>query len=176
MNGHEWLNYIQDRRPEYAVSRKPLIERFANKGNSKGDFTQFGPVYQIFMYAFMLGFHQHERIPLPRPASERTPFLEIGKWRPDGLVDYLLMLLLSHPPILKEAEIDFVAMEDMTEEEVKSKFNHLIKIMEEYANGGFSIIQERYDSNPYFFNDSFAFAMLLKEVAEGKFKASVSVT
>ncbi|QHT68701.1 hypothetical protein GXP67_19660 [Rhodocytophaga rosea] len=168
MNGHEWMKFIKERRPEYAINRKPLIERFANKGSSRGDFTQFGPIYQIFMYAFILGFHKGDRIPLPKAANERNEFLEIGKWRPEGLVDYIIMLLLSHGTILHEIGLDFNDMEDMDEEIVKSKFTHLIKVMEEYANAGFGIIQERFELNPYFFNDPFAFILLLKEVGDGK--------
>lgn len=170
MNGQKWIEYLQDRRPEYALNRKPLIDRFANKGASRGDFSQFGPIYQIFMYAFMLGYNQNERIPLPKPTAERTSFLPIGKWYPQELVHYLLMLLLADSVVLNEAKIDFIAMEELSEEEVKNRFNTVIKIMEEYANGGLGILQERYESNPYYFNDSFSFIALLKEVADGKLK------
>ncbi len=173
MDGHEWLKYLKERRPEYSINRTTIIERFANKGDKKSDYVQFGPVYQIFMYAFMLGFHQSERIPLPESPSERKDFRLIEGWKPEGLINYLIMLLISHPPVMKETGIDFVEMEDMEESDVKKKFNHLIKIMEEYANAGFGIIEERFETNPYFFNDSFAFMILLKEVADGRLTANL---
>jgi len=168
MNGNEWLTYIKKKRPQYAVNRVKLIERFANKGASKSDFVQFGPIYQLFMYAFILGFHQRIRIPLPVSPDERKEFVEIGKWQPDGLVNYILMLLLSHSPTREEIGLDFIQMESMENDEVKIRFKKMIRVMEEFANGGFSILQEKFELNPYFFNDSFAFSALLKETADGK--------
>lgn len=168
MNGHEWLSYLKDRRPNYAISRASLIERFANKGKSKSDYVQFGPIYQLFMYAVILGFHRKERIPLPSSPSERTEFISIDRWQPEGLVHYLLMLLLAEQAIQEEIGLDYMAMEEMEDNEIKDKFKGLVKIMEEYANGGFGIIHDRFESNPDFFSDPFAFPSLLKELADGK--------
>lgn len=168
MNGNEWLSYIRKRKPRYATNRTTLIERFANKGARRSDFVQFGPIYQLFEYAFMLGFHRRLRIPLPDSSSEKSDFAPLEKWNGEGIVNYILMLLLSHSATIEEIDLDFQLMEHESDDEVKKKFNKLIDIMEEYANGGFSLIQEKYDSNPYFFNDSFAFTILLKEIAEGK--------
>lgn len=162
------MAYIKKRKPRYAISRIKLIERFANKGASKSDFVQFGPIYQLFEYAFMLGFHKRLRIPLPDLSSDKRDFAPLEKWNGDPVVHYILMLLLSHSPTVNEIGLNFQEMEHETDEVVKDKFNKLIDIMEEYANGGFSLIQERFDSNPYFFNDSFAFTILLKEISEGK--------
>lgn len=167
MNGHEWLNYLKDRRPNYSLSRVRLIERFANKGKSKSDYVQFGPIYQLFMYAVMLGFHRKERIPLPASPSERTEFISIDRWQPEGLVHYLLMLLLAEKSTQDEIGLDYMAMEDQEDDEIKDKFKHLVRIMEEYANGGFGILSDRFDSNPDFFIDPFAFPSLLKELADG---------
>lgn len=168
MNGSEWLTHIRKRRPQYALNRSKLIERFANKGASKSDFVQFGPIYQLYMYAFMLGFHKRLRIPLPSSPSERKDFLEIGKWQPEGLVNYILMLLLSQSTIREELGLNFKLMESLQNDEVKEKFNSLIKVMEEFANGGFSLLQEKFDLDPYFFNNSFAFPAFLKEISDGK--------
>lgn len=168
MNGNEWLSYIRKRKPRYATSRVKLIERFANKGARKSDFVQFGPIYQLYEYAFILGFHRKLRIPLPTSSSDKSDFAPFEKWNGEGIVNYILMLLLSHSPTVEEINLDFQIMEHENDEEVKEKFNKLINILEEYANGGFSLIQEKFDSNPYFFNDSFAFTILLKEISEGK--------
>lgn len=168
MNGNEWLSYIRKRKPRYAMSRVKLIERFANKGARKSDFVQFGPIYQLYEYAFILGFHRKLRIPLPASSSDKSDFAPFEKWNDKGIVNYILMLLLSHSPTIEEIDLDFRIMEHENDEEVKEKFNKLINILEEYANGGFSLIQEKFDSNPYFFNDSFAFTILLREISEGK--------
>lgn len=167
MNGYEWFNYLKERRPEYALSRVALIERFANKGKSKSDYVQFGPIYQLFMYATMLGFHRNERIPLPSTPSERTEFIAIYRWQPEGLVNYLLMLLMADKSIQEEIGLDFMAMEDDEEAIIKDKFKHLVRIMEEYANGGLGILGDRFETNPDFFSDPFAFPSLLKEIADG---------
>lgn len=171
MNGFDWLNYIKRGSPDYAISRAGVIQRFANKGTRRGDYVQFGPVYQIFMYAFIIGFHQRQRIPLPVSPAERTRFKEIYLWKPEGLVNYVLMLLIANESVRAEAGIDFIAMEDMEENLVKEKFRAVIKIMEEYANAGFGIMEERFTDNPDFFNDPFAFATFLKQMADGKLNA-----
>ena len=169
MDGQFWLKHLRERRPQYAKKYIPTLERFANKGHSRSDYTQFGPIYQIFMYAFMIGFHQRERMPLPKSPDERTTFLEIGKWQPTETVNYLLMTLIAHDPIRDELDFDLMVMEEMEEEEVKEKFRGLIRIMEEHANAGLAIIEERFESDRYFFQDPFAFIRLLKEVADGKY-------
>lgn len=170
MDGLKWLEYINDRRPEYPEIRSGMIDRFAQKGDKSktGDYVQFGPIYQLYMYAFMLGFHRNERIPLPSDKKARKPFYPIGDWKPTGMVSYIVMLLLSFEPVLEESEIDFSVMEEMSDEEVEKRFNKLIGIMEEYANAGLGILDEQFQKDPYFFNDPFAFALLLKDVAEGK--------
>ncbi len=169
MDGQFWLKYLRERRPQYAKKHIPTLERFANKGQSNSDYTQFGPIYQIYMYAFTIGFHQRERIPLPKSTDDRTTFLEIGKWQPIETVNYILMILISHDPIREELDFDLMEMEEMEENEVKEKFKGLIHIMEEYANAGLAIIEEQFESDRYFFQDSFAFMRLLKEVADGKY-------
>lgn len=169
MEGLDWLEYIKDRRPEYPEIKAKVIDRFAHKGDKSrtGDYVQFGPVYQLYMYAFMLGFHKKERIPLPEKKF-RKEFYPLGDWKPSGMVSYILMLLLSSPPILEEATIDFAVMDDMSNEDVEKKFDKLIEIMEEYANAGLGIMEERFQQDPYFFNDPFAFTLLLRDITEGK--------
>ncbi|MHA7099516.1 hypothetical protein [Roseivirga pacifica] len=170
MDGKYWLKYLRERRPQYAIKYKSTLDRFANKGHSKSDYSQFGPIYQIFMYAFMIGFHQRERIPLPKSPDERVTFLEIGKWQPTETVDAVLMTLLAHDPIRQELDLNFIRMEEMEEDEVREKFKGLIRIMEEHANAGLAIVEERFEVDRYFFQDPFAFMRLLKEVADGMYQ------
>jgi len=169
MDGQYWLKYLRERRPKYAKKHVSTLERFANKGKSKSDYSQFGPIYQIYMYAFILGFHQRERIPLPHSPEERITFLEIGKWQPIETVNYLLMILISHDPIRDEIGLDLISLEEMTDSDVQETLKNLINIMEEYANAGFSILEERFESDKYYFQEPFAFMRLLKEIADGKF-------
>ncbi|WP_339792523.1 hypothetical protein [uncultured Imperialibacter sp.] len=170
MEGLKWLEYIKDRRPEYPEIRMKIIDRFAQKGDKSriGDYVQFGPIYQLYMYAFMLGFHKKERIPLPTEKKMRKEFYPLGDWKPSGMVSYILMLLLSSPHVIREADIDFGLMEDMPNEEAEKRFDKLIIILEEHANAGLSILEEFFEKDPYFFNDPFAFAILLKDITEGK--------
>lgn len=155
--------YINLRRPQYALSKKPIIDLFAQKGKSSTGFTQFGPIYQIFMYAFFIGYHLEERVPLPTEAKERTEFLEIGKWNPNEMVNYILMLLLCKKDIVGK---EWHEIEDLEEEEVTKIFSGLIKAMEEYANAGFSYIEEVLNDRSNEFQDPYVFANLLKEVVD----------
>lgn len=172
MNGHDWLSYLKGRRPKYASNRIGLIEHFANKGRSKSDYVQFGPIYQFFMYAVMIGFHRRERIPLPIAAKERIEFVSIDGWYPPGIVNYLIMLLIAEKSIQEEIGLDLMEMENMEDTAIREKFKQLVTIMEEYANGGMGIISERFERDPYFFSDAFAFPSLLKEIADGQLTKS----
>jgi hypothetical protein len=165
MDSQELKNRIFSKRPRYANIYKDLIASIANKGNRKTEYIQFGPIYQLFIYAFYIGIHRDERIPLPSREST-TDFLEIGKWKPDSLVHFILMTLLSK---IKSFSISsWNELEDMDELEIDSFIRSLINIIEEYANAGLFYLQRLFEEDRNRFNETYIFADILKDLIEEK--------
>jgi hypothetical protein len=165
MNGKQLLDYILRKRPEYALCHKPLVDTLANMGHQSGVYTSFGPVYQIYMYAFFLGFHKGGRLPMPDSKSERKEFYELDKWSPKGMVHYILMMIMCNSK--QELGLEHWAdVEDLEEVEVKVFADEIVKAIEEYANGGFILLGEYYQRNKHEFEDPFVFMKLLKSVVD----------
>jgi hypothetical protein len=155
MNSEAFKNIITLKRPRYAKSRIPVIEAFANKGKSKSEYSQFGPIYELYIYAFILGLKKKMHLPLPT-RNLTTDFLEIGKWKSgSSLVDFLMMILFTH---CDEIGFNWNELEDMDEKELNNTVNNIITCIESYANGGLEFLQTEYEQNnlinsPYLFVD-----------------------
>lgn len=133
MTSQEFKASILIKRPRYANSRIPLIEVLANKGSRTSEYSQFGPIYELYIYAFMLGFKKNLKLPLP-PRDLTTDFMEIGKWKRDSsLVDFLLMIIFTKS---EEIGFDWNDLEEMEEAELNQVTSKIINFIEEYANGG----------------------------------------
>lgn len=133
MNSQEFKNTILIKSPHYANSRIPLIQVLANKGSKKSEYSQFGPIYELYIYAFMLGLKKSLRLPLP-PRSLTTEFAKIGTWKRDSsLVDFLLMIVFTRS---EELCFDWNDLEDMEDSELNNVISKIITFIEEYANGG----------------------------------------
>lgn len=145
MNGNEFKNAIRAKRPRYANSRIPILDALANKGSKTSNYySQFGPVYEMYIYAFMLGLKKKLRLPLP-DRKLTSDFLEIGKWKRDSaLVDFLMMVIFTN-----NDEIGFIwsELEDYSDVQLNEIISNIITFIEEYANGGLQYIQELYDRN-----------------------------
>ncbi len=158
----EFIKRFEDRAPVYAkMYREPIVNRFANVGGGKeedmyerGNF--FSNVYELYMYAAMLGLKKNYRIPLED--TETQKFIEIRAWQTSTeLVRFILMALIAR------SDLDLNALEDMQESEVESKLAELRKLLEEYANGGFDLIYTKVKDEPYFFENEYCFVELLTE-------------
>jgi hypothetical protein len=158
MNSEEFKTAIKLKRPRYANSRIPVIKAFANKGKSKSEYSQFGPVYELYIFAFVLGLKKNLKLPLPT-RKLTTDFIEIGKWKRDSsLVDFLLMIIFSH---CEEIGFDWNDLEDMEEKELNEVISGIIDFIESYANGGLEFLQQEWQednliNSPYLFVDLLA--------------------
>lgn len=143
MTSQEFRTNILLKRPRYNNSWTPVLEALANKGNRKSEYSQFGPYYEIFVYAMMLGIKKGLRLPLPN-RNMTSDFLEIGKWKRDSaLVDFLLAIIFT-----KNEEIGFEwnDLEDMEEPQLQQVISNVITFMEEYANGGLEYLNSLYEN------------------------------
>lgn len=159
MDSKTFYNNIKIKRPKYSESKSKLVsDILARKGSSKVEFTRFGPIYQVFMYAFMLGFHTDNRIEL---TGKTRDFLEIGKWRPRETVDIILMMIFSRTELIGYS---WSELEELDEEELNQVIKDIVTVMEEYANGGLNYLDELLENHLEEFRDPFAFVNILKEI------------
>lgn len=142
MNSQEFKSNLVSKRPRYANSRIPLLEALANKGARSSEYSQFGPIYELYIYAMMIGIKKKRRLPLP-PRNLTSDFLEIGKWKRDSsLVDFLLMVIFSQTEDLK---INWNELEEMEEEQLNKVISDVVTLIEEYANGGLEYLENLYE-------------------------------
>lgn len=150
----ELVKKIKDKAPEYDSKFEELIGRFtvlqggragfAGEGVSFEQSKQFATKYEIFMYAFFLGVRNENRIPFAQQ-TKKTKFIEIKSWQPSDLADYVVMGALAL------SNIDFFELEQMEVTEVESELSNIRVIIEEYANGGFEFLKNKFDNDPDFF-------------------------
>lgn len=159
MTSQEFRSNILSKRPRYANSRIPLLEALANKGSRSSEFSQFGPIYELYIYAMMLGIKQKKKLPLP-PRNLTSDFLEIGKWKRDSsLVDFLLMIIFTRTD---ELSIDWNELEELDDAELNKVISDVITLIEEYANGGLEYLENLYqkgelENSHYMFIDLYNF-------------------
>lgn len=159
MNSQEFKNALSLKRPRYAKSRIPVLDTFANKGNKKSEYNQFGPLYELYIYAFTLGIKKKLFLPLP-PRSMTVDFIEIGKWKRDSkLVDFLMMIIFTH---CEEIGFTWNDLEDMEEKEVNEVVSNIISFIEGYANGGLEFLQKEWE-NDKLINSHYLFVDLMAE-------------
>jgi len=125
-----------------------LSDPLTNFGKSKTTYSSFGAFYELYLYALVVGLHSNRRVEL----KNFDTFNLIEEWQPNkkDIFLKLLMTMLSMENIRKESGFDFLSleMEELDEDELKKRINNLVRIVEEYANGGFEIIHEKYSATP----------------------------
>lgn len=155
MNAQEFKSKLTTKKPRYANSRIPFLAAFSEKGSRSADYSRFGPIYEIYIYAMMLGIKRKTRLQLP-PRPLTSEFLELGKWKRDSaLVDFLLMVIFTQT---EDLSFDWNELEDMEEEQLNKVISEVITLIEEYANGGLEYLESLWekgelDSSHYLFID-----------------------
>ena len=125
MNSQEFRSILVSKRPRYANSRIPIIEALANKGSRASEYSQFGPIYELYIYAMMTGIKQQRRLPLP-PRNLTSDFLEIGKWKRDSaLVDFLLLVIFTQTDDLN---INWNELEDLEEDQLNKVISDIVTL------------------------------------------------
>ncbi len=161
MTSIEFREMILNKTPKYSISVEYLFEKLANK-QGKGEFSQFGPLYELYVYAFYIGLRIDSRIELPS-GSNAKKFYEIGGWKKNTpLIDFLLLTIFSRS---EEIGFDWNELEDMDQEGVESVVRKIITFIEEYAYGGLNFLKEKFD-NGELGNSNYLFVDLLAEVVE----------
>jgi hypothetical protein len=164
MNSQDFSQEIETRKPRFLTKFNTLVDAISNKQSMKGgDFIQFGPYFQTYMYAFMIGY-QIGCCNVITGSGEAKDFAPISVWRPSVLVDYILMLILSEP----EDKLGFkwIQLESADEDQMKQWVSNMVRRIEGYANTGLDYIDQKYNNNKEEFTDPFVFVNLLREVSK----------
>lgn len=163
MNSKDLRQEIEIKRPRYLAKYKPLLEAISNKGTSGGgDYVRFGPFYQTFMYAFMIGYRKGDCVPIFEGSDKSETFADISHWRPSAMIDYVLMLILTESK--EKLGFSWIELEAMKEEEGKDAVKKMITRIEGYANAGLDYLQTLYDTKKEMFRDPFVFVNILKDI------------
>lgn len=163
MTSSEFREMILKKTPKYSVSLEYLFEKLANK-QGKGEFSQFGPLYELYVYAFYVGLKIDSKIELAS-GSNAKKFVEIAGWKSASpLIDFLLLTIFSRS---HEIGFDWNELEDMEEKELAEVVRKIITFIEEYAYGGLDFLKNKFDKGDLD-NSQYLFVDLLSELVPEK--------
>lgn len=141
---------------KYEDSVIKVLSEFGKKANdntaAKGKI--FGNGYEPYIIAFFIGLYANKKLPLGEETKDlRYPLQNWGNLEQRGLRKaypklrtYIFMALVA------KTDVDWIAL-DKGEIKVESVVSALIKTMEEYANYGFSFMEEKLNEDKgYFFS------------------------
>lgn len=165
------------RNPEFETPfEETLLRQFTEYGggsvesmSSKGKI--FGAGYELYIYAFFIGLYANKRKELSgetKGLGQPIQFwgnLDSKKFRKayPKLREYIFTALLA-----KTNDLDLIALEkgEITE---RKAVDYLINTMEQYANYGFSIVEEKLKGNPnYFYKNTGFLDMILDLIQSSK--------
>lgn len=163
------LYNIWAKRDGYCESRffDTIIEDFCQYGGGASESQQtkgktFNAGYEMFIYAFFLGLYSNERRPLVGDVKKFGQ--PVGLWgnvQQKGRVAYPKIREYIFAALIVKSDIDFIQLEkgEITPEEAVTQ---MTKMMWEYANAGFYMMNEKLESIPEYFtgNDEFLTFMI----------------
>ena len=165
MTSQDFRNEIELKRPRYLSKYSSLMEMISTKGSVSGGYVQFGAFYQTYMYAFMLGYKLGNCVPIAGGSGQKD-FAPISQWKPNDIVDYILMLCFSEP--VERLGFSWIELNTMNDDDLRAVISSIIRIIEGYANSGLEFIQQKFDNHKEEFSDPFVFVNMLREVGENK--------
>src|SRR6185437_2834861 len=148
--------------PHFALSNEKLFDVLANKSQRQGQYSQFGPLYELFIYSFFIGLHIDSRIELP-PRKHTTDFAKIGAWKRDSpIINFILFVVFSRS---EEIGFSWNELEHMDDDGLENVLKNIVTFIEEYAHGGLNFLKAKYE-NDELDNSQYLFVDVLDEVIE----------
>ena len=162
MNSAVLKSKISDLRPNYSDKYRSMIEAISNKQEriGKGNIAQFGPYFQTFMYACVIGL----RLGNPKyfePEEKTWEFAPLFRWKPEPIKDYIIMMLLNRS---ESYEYNWIDLENADDETITKFLRAFVHEMEGYANRGFEYIYEKWEKERVMFSSPTIFVELLKSL------------
>ena len=160
MNTKDFNKYVDSRVPLYHSEHEGLFDDLCEKQSQNSSRNRFGPLYQLYMYAFFIGYYTNSRI--SPPDKNMKKFLEFGNWRHNNSEITGLMLMI----LMNEIIDDFHKFESGTDEDVKARVNEMFTAMDEYVHGGLNHIKKCIDESLIELDDIYKFHRILVKVAK----------
>ncbi len=160
----DFFKEVYNKEPRYNHKYDDLLKVFSTHGGGVTDEQRyvsgrfFSNAYEYYMYCAFLGLSIGKKVAIDKKDSHR--FWNIGNWKPDEIIKFLIMSVLA------KEEIDLVQLEDLEDEVVLKRINEVINALQEYANGGMEHIYQLNEDDPEYFSDDTCFVNLLKEINE----------
>lgn len=126
-----------------------------------------GSGYEVYIMAFFIGLYAGKKLPLSDENKKlgqpinKWGNLDSKKYRKaySGLRSYLFIALVA------QTEIDWTAV-DKGDVKVESAVSALVTTMEEYANYGFSVMEEKLKDDPAYFFSNRAFLDIFLQLTD----------
>ena len=141
---------------KYEDSVIKVLSEFGKKANdntaAKGKI--FGNGYEPYIIAFFIGLYANKKLPLGDDTKDlRWPLQNWGNLEARNLRKaYPQLRSYIFIALVAKTEVDWIAL-DKGEIKVETVVSALIKTMEEYANYGFSLMEEKLNEDKgYFFS------------------------
>lgn len=126
-----------------------------------------GAGYEAYIMAFFMGLYSDKRLPLSE--DNKKLWQPINKWGNldskkfrkaySDLRSYIFIALVA------KTDIDWIAV-DKGEIKVESAISELLETMNEYANYGFSIMEEKLKADPAYFFSNRAFLDIFLQLTD----------
>ncbi|MBI6115992.1 hypothetical protein [Salegentibacter maritimus] len=145
---------LSDKRLRYRVAhRKNIMDRFSDVQGSQRtiDRKYFSQLWESYTWAAIIGFINNKRVPLGTGGIDNAFKFSVIYNNGGELADALILLALA------ESDKGYKSLIDPDE---------IIRVIEEYANGGFEIIQSKLREDDSYFNNPDAFIEELLEREE----------
>ena len=142
---------LSDKRLKYNINhRKNIMDKLSRVqgSNEITDRKYFSQLWECYTWAAIIGFINNKRVPLGSSKTDNAFKFSVIYNNGGELADALILLALS------KSEKGYKALIDCEE---------IITVIEEYANGGFEIIQSKIREDESYFNNPDAFIEELLE-------------
>lgn len=161
-----------EKKYEQSVMRAISDYGIGASGNTGAKGKILGAGYEPYIMAFFIGLYTNKRIPLSEDLDDLKGLgqplmywgnLDSKKYRKaySGLRSYIFIALVA------KTDIDWIAL-DKGDIKVNTVVTSLIETMEEYANYGFSVMEEKLKEDPGYFFSHRAFLDIFLQLTEKK--------
>src|ERR1700749_2189239 len=112
MTSQEFKAALLAKSPHYANSNQRIFDALANKLQRSGQYSQFGALYELYIYGFFIGIHINSRIALPE-RKYTTDFAKMVSWkRESAIINFILLIVFSRS---EEVGFDWNELEHMSD-------------------------------------------------------------
>ena len=143
-------------------------------GKSSSTYGKFGAFYELYLYAFAIGYFSNRRC--KKIDDDPQTFNMISEWKSghQTIFKNFFSALISNKALSEEAGFDLLTLSEMNDKELDIPIRNMIQIFEEYANGGFEILNEMLEENSEVFSHFMSLQKVHNEILSKNIYATQS--